>query len=76
MKKYYKNNQLVVRPKVLFCNGKTHLNPTDELLEQLGYKIEEVKLKTQQKELPSINIEQLNEKFKQLFNRKNKTQNN
>ena len=76
MKKYYKNNQLVVRPKVLFYDGKIHLNPTDELLEQLGYKIEEVELKTQQKEPSSINIEQLNEKFKQLFNRKNKTQNN
>lgn len=76
MKKYYKNNQLVVRPKVLFHDGKTHLNPTDELLEQLGYKIEEVKLETQQKEPSSITIEQLNEKFKQLFNRKNKTQNN
>ena len=75
MKKYYKNNQLVVRPKVLFCNGKTHLNPTDELLEQLGYKIEEVELETQQKELPSINIEQLNEKFKQLFGR-NENKNN
>lgn len=70
MKKYYKNNQLVVRPKVLFCGGKTHLNPTDELLEQLGYKIEEVELKTQRKEPTPINIEQLSEKFKQLFGRK------
>lgn len=76
MKKYYKNNQLVVRPKILFHDGKTYLNPTDELLEQLGYKIEKVKLKTQQKELLSITIEQLNEKFKQLFGRKNETQNN
>lgn len=75
MKKYYKNNQLAVRPKVLFYDGKTHLNPTDELLEQLGYKIEEVELKTQQKEPLSINIEQLNEKFKQLFNR-NENKNN
>ena len=75
MKKYYKNNQLVVRPKVLFYDGKTHLNPTDELLEQLGYKIEEVELETQQKETPSINIEQLNEKFKQLFGR-NENKNN
>lgn len=70
MKKYYKNNQLIVRPKVLFYDGKTHLNPTDELLEQLGYKIEEVELETQQKEQPSINIEQLNEKFKQLLGSK------
>ena len=75
MKKYYKNNQLVIRPNVLFHDGKTHLNPTDELLEQLGYKIEEVELKTQQKEPLSINIEQLNEKFKQLFNR-NENKNN
>lgn len=75
MKKYYKNNQLVVRPKVLFYDGKTHLNPTDELLEQLGYKIEKVELKTQQKESSSINIEQLNEKFKQLFGR-NENKNN
>ena len=75
MKKYYKNNQLVVRPKVLFHDGKTYLNPTDELLEQLGYKIEDVELETQQKELPSINIEQLNEKFKQLFGR-NENKNN
>lgn len=75
MKKYYKNNQLVVRPKILFYDGKTHLNPTDELLEQLGYKIEEVELKNQQKEIPSINIEQLNEKFKQLFVR-NENKNN
>jgi hypothetical protein len=75
MKKYYKNNQLVVRPKVLFHDGKTHLNPTDELLEQLGYRIEEVELKTQQKELPLINIEKLNEKFKSLFGR-NENKNN
>lgn len=41
MKKYYKNNQQVVKPKSLVFNGKTYLPPTDELLVQAGYEIRE-----------------------------------
>lgn len=41
MKKYYKNNQQVVKPKSLVFNGKTYLPPTDELLAQAGYEIRE-----------------------------------
>lgn len=41
MKKYYKNNQQVVKPKSLVFNGKTYLPPTDGLLIQAGYEIRE-----------------------------------
>lgn len=41
MKRYYKDNQLVVRPKSLIHNGKTYLNPKDEVLVEAGYGIRE-----------------------------------
>lgn len=41
MKKYYKNNQVVARPKQLIHKGKTYLNPSDEVLIEAGYEIKE-----------------------------------
>lgn len=41
MKKYYKNNQIVARPKQLILKGRTYLNPTDKVLIEAGYKIKE-----------------------------------
>lgn len=41
MKRYYKNNQVVVRPKQLIHKGKTYLNPSDEVLIEAGYEIKE-----------------------------------
>lgn len=42
MKKYYKNGQLVVRPKSLIFEGRTFIPPTDEILIKAGYEIKEV----------------------------------
>ena len=41
MKKYYKNNQVVTRPKSIYHKGKTYLNPTDEVLIEAGYEIKD-----------------------------------
>lgn len=41
MKKYYKNNQVVARPKSLIHKGRTYLNPTDDVLLDAGYEIKE-----------------------------------
>lgn len=41
MKRYYKNNQVVARPKQLIHKGKTYLNPSDEVLIEAGYEIKE-----------------------------------
>lgn len=42
MKKYYKDGQLVVRPKSLIFKGRTFVPPTDEILIEAGYEIKEV----------------------------------
>lgn len=41
MIRYYKNNQIVARPKQLIHKGRTYLNPTDEVLIEAGYEIKE-----------------------------------
>lgn len=41
MKRYYKDNQVVTRPKQLIHKGKTYLNPSDEVLIEAGYEIKE-----------------------------------
>jgi hypothetical protein len=41
MKKYYKDNQKVNRPKVLIYEDKVYPNPSDELIQQCGYTIVE-----------------------------------
>jgi len=41
MKKYYKDGQLVVRPKSLIFKGRTFVPPTDEILIEAGYEIKE-----------------------------------
>lgn len=41
MKRYYKDNQVVVRPKSLYHKGRTYLNPSDEVLIEAGYEIKE-----------------------------------
>lgn len=41
MKQYVKNGQVVTRPKSLIFEGKTYLNPTDEILIKAGYEIKE-----------------------------------
>lgn len=41
MKKYYKQGQVVARPKQLIHQGKTYLNPSDEVLIEAGYEIKE-----------------------------------
>lgn len=41
MKKYYKDNQLTVKPKSIYHKGKTYLNPKDEILVEAGYEIKE-----------------------------------
>lgn len=46
MKKYYKNNQVVARPKQLIHKGKTYLNPSDEVLIEAGYEIKEEEIVT------------------------------
>lgn len=43
MKKYYKNNKLTLKPKVILYKGKPYINPSDEILTELGYAIEEIK---------------------------------
>lgn len=41
MKRYYKNNKLVNKPKQLLHKGKSYLNPKDEVLKEAGYTVEE-----------------------------------
>lgn len=41
MKKYYKQGQIVARPKSIYHKGFTHLNPSDEILIKAGYEIKE-----------------------------------
>lgn len=41
MKKYYKNNQVVARPKSLVYQYRTYLNPSDDILIKAGYEIKE-----------------------------------
>lgn len=41
MKRYYKNGQIATRPKSLIFEGKTYLNPKDEILIKAGYEIKE-----------------------------------
>lgn len=42
MKQYLKNNIVSHRPKSIIFNGKTYLNPKDEILISAGYEIKEV----------------------------------
>jgi hypothetical protein len=46
MKKYYKDNQVVARPKQLIHKGKTYLNPSDKVLIEAGYEIKEEEIVT------------------------------
>lgn len=46
MKKYYKNNKVVQRPKQVIFGGKTYLNPSDEVLVKAGYEIKEEEIVT------------------------------
>lgn len=39
MTRYYKNNQMVARPKSLIHKGKTYLNPSDKVLIEAGYEL-------------------------------------
>jgi hypothetical protein len=41
MKKYYKDNQEVKKPKILIHEGKVYPNPSDEQLQSFGYIIKE-----------------------------------
>lgn len=42
MKQYYKDGQIVERPKSLTYNGSTYVPPTDEILMAAGYNVVEV----------------------------------
>lgn len=46
MKKYYKNNQIVARPKSVVYQYRTYLNPSDDILIKAGYEIKEEELVT------------------------------
>ena len=46
MKKYYKNNQVTVKPKSIYHKGKTYLNPSDEVLIEAGYEIKDEEIVT------------------------------
>lgn len=46
MKKYYKNNKVIQRPKQIIFGGKTYLNPSDEVLVKAGYEIKEEEIVT------------------------------
>jgi hypothetical protein len=46
MKKYYKDNQIVARPKSIYHKGFTHLNPSDKVLIDAGYEIKEEEIVT------------------------------
>ena len=46
MKKYYKDNKVVARPKSIYHKGKTYLNPSDEVLIEAGYEIKEEEIVT------------------------------
>ena len=62
MKKYYKNNIWVNRPKSLILNGKTYCPPTDEQLIEAGYKIiEEVYVEPEIKPLTNEDIKKQRE---------------
>ena len=39
MKKYYKNNKEVPKPRLIIHNRKTYINPNDNLLIEAGYEI-------------------------------------
>lgn len=41
MKRYYKNNQIVARPKSVVYQYRTYLNPSDDVLMKVGYEIKE-----------------------------------
>lgn len=41
MKKYYKDSQVVVRPKSIYYKDSTYLNPSDQVLIEAGYEIKE-----------------------------------
>lgn len=41
MKRYYKNGQVVIRPKSLIFENRTYLNPKDEILIKAGYEIKD-----------------------------------
>jgi hypothetical protein len=41
MKRYYKNNILQIKPKQIIFEGKTYVNPSDEILQKIGYEIKE-----------------------------------
>lgn len=59
MKKYYKNNKWVNKPKSLIFKGKTYCPPTDELLIEAGYEIrEEVYQEPEPKPITNADIEQ------------------
>lgn len=46
MKKYYKNNKVIQRPKQIIFGGRTYLNPSDEVLVKAGYEIKEEEIAT------------------------------
>lgn len=46
MKKYYKNNKAIQRPKQIIFGGRTYLNPSDEVLVKAGYEIKEEEIVT------------------------------
>ena len=46
MKKYYKQGQVVARPKSIYHKGFTHLNPSDKVLIEAGYEIKEEEIVT------------------------------
>jgi hypothetical protein len=41
MKQYVKNGQVVTRPKSLIFEGRTYLNPKDDILIKAGYEIKD-----------------------------------
>lgn len=41
MKIYIKNNKVTIKPKSIIYQGKTYLNPSDEVLVKAGYEIKE-----------------------------------
>lgn len=44
MKKYYKNGQSVEKPKLIKYKGFIYISPTDDLLMEAGYQIQEEEL--------------------------------
>ncbi len=41
MKQYIKDGQVITKPKSLIFEGRTYLNPTDEILIKAGYEIKD-----------------------------------